>query len=69
MNNFSGIVGYFNDNFEGGEIYYPDNDIIIKPKPGLVVMHESTIRHGVHPVKSGIRYYYTEFLLDDPNLL
>jgi hypothetical protein len=49
---------YWNDDFEGGELYYPDHDIIIKPEPGLAVLHPGDIHylHGVKMVTSGERY-------------
>jgi hypothetical protein len=52
-----GIVVYFNE-FEGGEIYYPNQDIEYKPNPGDLIIHsaEEHCLHGVRPVKSDIRY-------------
>ena len=49
---------YYNDDFEGGELYYPQHDIIVKPKPGLAVLHPGDFyyMHGVKPVISGERY-------------
>lgn len=49
---------YWNDDFEGGELYYPDHDITIKPEPGLAVLHPGDINylHGVKLVTSGERY-------------
>ena len=49
---------YWNDDFEGGELYYPDHDIIVKPEPGLAVLHPGDIHylHGVKMVTSGERY-------------
>jgi hypothetical protein len=49
---------YYNDDFEGGELYYPEHDIIVKPKPGLAVLHPGDFyyMHGVKPVTEGERY-------------
>ena len=49
---------YYNDDFEGGELYYPDHDISIKPKPGLAVLHPGDINylHGVKMVTAGERF-------------
>ena len=49
---------YWNDDFEGGELYYPQHDITIKPEPGLAVFHPGDIHylHGVKMVTSGERY-------------
>lgn len=49
---------YWNDDFGGGELYYPQHDIIIKPKPGLAVLHPGDIgyMHGVKPITCGERF-------------
>jgi len=49
---------YWNDDFEGGELYYPQHDIVVKPKPGLAVVHPGDIHylHGVKPIISGERF-------------
>jgi hypothetical protein len=59
-----GIVFYYNDDYEGGEIFYPDFDLIVKPKKRSVVVHGATIKHGVKEVINGIRYYSTSFFFD-----
>lgn len=51
-----GAVMYINDDYEGGEIYYPDFDYWYKPKPGSIVFHTGNTRHGVKKVTSGVRY-------------
>ena len=54
---------YYNDDFEGGELYYPDHDLIVKPQPGLAVAHPGDINylHGVKPIISGERYTTPSF--------
>jgi hypothetical protein len=54
---------YYNDNFEGGELYYPEHDILVKPKPGLAVAHPGDINylHGVKQIISGERYTTPSF--------
>jgi len=49
---------YYNDDFDGGELYYPDHDLVIKPEPGLAVLHPGDINylHGVKMVTSGDRF-------------
>lgn len=59
-----GMVFYINGDYEGGEIYYPEWNLEIKPKPGLLVMHPGDIIHGVRPVTSGVRVNMTAFGLD-----
>ena len=48
-----GLVIYFND-FEGGELYYPTQNIKYKQNPGDLVIHsaEEHCIHEVLPVKS-----------------
>jgi predicted 2-oxoglutarate/Fe(II)-dependent dioxygenase YbiX len=60
-----GIAIYLNDDFEGGELYYPDLDISIKPKVGSMVVHESHFLHEVLTVRSGNRYSITTFIFGD----
>jgi hypothetical protein len=59
-----GAVLYLNDNYDGGQIYYPNVGIEIKPSAGSLVVHPSNKKysHGVKAVKNGIRYCTTTFL-------
>jgi len=54
---------YYNDDFIGGELYYPKFDLEIKPKPGLAVAHPGDIYylHGVKKIISGERYTTPSF--------
>jgi hypothetical protein len=54
---------YYNDNFSGGELYYPQHDIEITPKPGLAVAHPGDVNylHGVKMVTSGERFTTPSF--------
>lgn len=54
---------YYNDDFTGGELYYPEFDLEIKPEPGLAVAHPGDIYylHGVKRVISGFRYTTPSF--------
>jgi len=54
---------YYNDDFEGGELYYPDHGITIKPKPGLAVIHPGDINylHGVKMVTAAERFTTPSF--------
>jgi hypothetical protein len=63
-------VLYFNDEFEGGEIYFPEFDFSYKPKMGSAIFFpsftkESPYEHGVTEITSGRRYtigaWYTQF--------
>lgn len=58
-----GIVIYYNDNYEGGEITYPELGIAHKPKAGSLVMHGGNILHGPSEVTSeDYRYFSTTFV-------
>lgn len=58
-----GSVIYLNDDYEGGEIYFPDQDIDFKPKAGTVVFFPSNnmFIHGVKEIISGFRYTCPQF--------
>jgi len=58
-----GLLFYFNDNYEGGELYYPELNIKIKPDPGSLFIHGGNILHQSLPVSSdSVRYFATAFL-------
>lgn len=46
---------YLTDQYEGGEIVFPEINIAIKPKAGSMVVFDSDLQHGVHAVTSGVR--------------
>lgn len=52
------LVSYPNDNYEGGEINFPNQNITIKPKAGSMIMFPSQLPylHEVKPIISGTRY-------------
>jgi hypothetical protein len=54
---------YYNDDFKGGQLYYPEFDLVIEPKPGLAVAHPGDINylHGVKKIISGERFTTTSF--------
>lgn len=49
---------YLNDDYEGGELYFPNQDIKFKPKAGAAYFFPGDLEyiHGVTPIVSGIRY-------------
>lgn len=49
---------YINDDYEGGELYFPNQGIRFKPKAGAAYFFPGDMNyvHGVSEVKSGIRY-------------
>ncbi len=52
------LVAYINDDYEGGEINFPDHNITIKPKKGSLIIFPSQVPfvHEVKTVISGDRY-------------
>ena len=58
-----GLVVYLNK-FEGGEIYYPTQNIIYAPNQGDMVIHSALpiALHGVKPVISEKRYSYSNHI-------
>lgn len=63
-----GSVLYFNSSFVGGELYYPNLNIEVKPEPGMLVVHPADLKftHGVRKVESGVRQTLSVFLTYDP---
>jgi hypothetical protein len=55
------LVCYLNDDYEGGEIVFPNQNVTIKPKAGSMVMFPSgdPYTHEAKPVTSGKKYLYT----------
>lgn len=49
---------YINDDYEGGELYFPNQEIQFKPKAGAAYFFPGDMNyiHGVTEIKSGIRY-------------
>ena len=58
-----GAIIYLNSNFIGGELYYPNLNITVKPQPGMLAVHPGTLKylHGVKSVAGNTRYTLTSF--------
>jgi hypothetical protein len=54
---------YINDNFDGGNTYFTQHDISVKPKKGSVLIFpgDKYYIHGVSKVKNGTRYTLPKF--------
>jgi hypothetical protein len=52
------VVAYLNEDYEGGEIYFPRFDLTIKPKTGDIVIFPSTYvyEHASNDMISGKKY-------------
>ncbi len=50
-------ITYLNDDFEGGETYFTDEDLLIKPKVGRTILFDGKrFEHGVRKITNGTRY-------------
>jgi len=60
------VLIYLNDDYEGGELEFPNFDIKIKPKAGTLVLFPSNYAyaHIAHPVKNGTKYVIATWLKD-----
>lgn len=58
-----GFCLYFNDDYSGGELDYPDLKITVKPKANSLYIHGGHVVHGSLPVLDDrIRYFTTVFV-------
>jgi hypothetical protein len=58
-----GVVIYYNDDYEGGEIEYAELGIVHKPKARSLILHGGNILHGPKKVIGDkIRYFSTAFV-------
>jgi prolyl 4-hydroxylase len=58
------IVGYLNDDFEGGETYFDRQNIKVKPEAGAILVFPAyfTHPHESLPVIKGEKYAFTSWL-------
>lgn len=59
---YVGIL-YLNDDYSGGELYFPDHQIEIKPSPGSMYIFSGGTDnvHGVKEITGGTRYSIVSF--------
>jgi len=62
-----GSVIYLNNDYGGGEIFFPNQDITLKPVPGTFMVFPGTLQylHGIRPVTSGTRHTIATFITFD----
>tara|TARA_Y100000287_G_scaffold171762_1_gene158441 strand:- start:1258 stop:1797 length:540 start_codon:yes stop_codon:yes gene_type:complete len=62
----SGVI-YLNDDYQGGETYFPNQNIKIIPKKGKLVLFPSNLeyKHGVTQVIAGDRYTMPIWFTED----
>lgn len=51
------VLFYLNDDYEGGELYFSEQDITLKPSAGSAVIWPWTVLHGGKQVLSGEKYH------------
>jgi predicted 2-oxoglutarate/Fe(II)-dependent dioxygenase YbiX len=58
-----GNIIYLNDDYEGGELYFPQHDLQFKPENGTAAFFpgDRNYLHGVTEITSGIRYTLPTF--------
>ena len=59
---YVGIL-YLNDDYEGGQLFFPEHKIFISPNPGSMYIFSGGIEniHGVTEITSGTRYSIVSF--------
>lgn len=55
---------WFNEDFEGGELEFPNLDLIVKPETGSVLVFPSSLDHGVKTLISGERFVTSAYLYE-----
>jgi predicted 2-oxoglutarate/Fe(II)-dependent dioxygenase YbiX len=58
------IILYINDDYEGGEIHFPNENVAIKPDAGSVLIFPSNLLHEVKTVISGNRYMTQSYIYE-----
>lgn len=66
----SGVL-YLNDDYSGGETYFPSHGIHITPETGKLILFPSNIDypHGVKTIESSERFTMPIWFTDDPKYL
>lgn len=66
MGRIISAVIYLNDDYEGGEIEFPNQQVKIKPEKGMLILFPSNFAfsHIAHPVKEGKKYVLVTWIHD-----
>jgi hypothetical protein len=62
-----GVVLYINDNYNGGEIVYPSDGVMIKPIARSLVIHPGDMPHKTNPVIGQNYRYMISTFVHGPN--
>lgn len=57
------ILAYLNDEYDGGELYFPEHNFGVRPKKGMLILFPGNLHyvHGVAPITSGTRYTLSQW--------
>jgi hypothetical protein len=57
------VLAYLNDDYEGGELYFPDFNYSIRPKKNMLILFPGNTHyvHGVSEITSGTRYTISQW--------
>ena len=61
-------ICYLNNDYEGGELEFPNYNIKIKPQAGMLIIFPSNFayRHIAHPTVAGTKYALVTWITDRP---
>jgi hypothetical protein len=58
-----GLCLYYNDDYQGGQLEYPEIGLVVKPRQNSLYIHGGSVLHGSLPVLDDkIRYFSTAFV-------
>lgn len=62
-----GAIIYLNDDYTGGKTFYPNHDVAITPKAGMLAVHpgDPNHLHGVTEIQGAMRYTLASFWTKD----
>lgn len=63
------ILVYYNDNYSGGDLYFNELNISIKPEAGSILMFQSVdplTLHSTLPITEGVKYFTFQLWIDGP---
>lgn len=54
---------YLNDDYDGGELYFPELNFSVKPKSGMLITFPGNLHyvHGVSKITKGVRYTLSQW--------
>jgi Rps23 Pro-64 3,4-dihydroxylase Tpa1-like proline 4-hydroxylase len=57
------VILYLNDNYEGGDLFFPEQNLIIKPQSGSIIVFPSTFPfvHESKKIINGHKYIASMF--------